>query len=480
MTAATQAIALNRFGLGARADETVRAEPKAWLNGQLKSFNPRPPAVAAAPSRATVAGHLADYLEQLRDVRQQAGGMGQGQPKPDTEQKQAMQAVRKDQRQTGRADYLAFVGARATAALTSPSPFAERLTHFWANHFAVSADKLTVVGMAGLLEFEAIRPNIMGKFSDMVLAVEQHPAMLLYLDQAQSIGPDSVVGSRIAARGQRKAGLNENLAREIMELHTLGVRTGYTQADVTEFACALTGWTVSGIGRGPGARLLGVADNPGQFAFLPAVHQPGTRTIIGKSYAEAGEAQARTIIVDLCASPATATHVANKLARHFAGDTPPTALVQRLSTEFQRTGGDLPSLYRTLIDSPEVWVAPQAKFKSPWDWMISSSRALGFKQLEGQQVVGLMQQLGQPVWRPGSPAGYDDLDASWAGPDALIRRVEAAERLAARAPPLDARALAPQLLPGTLTSATAQAIARADSPAQATALLLVAPEFMRR
>ncbi|CAM3277770.1 DUF1800 domain-containing protein [Sphingomonas antarctica] len=480
MTAASQAIALNRFGLGARAGEAAPTDPKAWLNGQLKSFDPRPPPVAAAPSRATVAGHLADYFAELRDTRQQAGSMGQGQTRPDTEQKQAMQAVRKDQRRTGRADYLALVGARATTALTSPSPFAERLTHFWANHFAVSADKLTVVGMAGLLEFEAIRPNVMGKFSDMALAVEQHPAILLYLDQAQSIGPDSVVGARIAARGQRKVGLNENLAREIMELHTLGVRTGYTQADVTEFARALTGWTVSGIGRGPGARLLGVADNPGQFAFLPTVHQPGTRTIIGKTYAEGGEAQARDIISDFCASPATAAHIATKLARHFAGDAPPVALVQRLSTDFRRTGGDLPSLYETLIESPELWTAPEAKFKSPWDWMISSSRALGFKQLEGQQVVGLMQQLGQPVWRPVSPAGYDDLDASWAGPDALVRRVEAAERLAARAPQLDARALAPQLLPGTLTSATAQAIARADSPAQATALLLVAPEFMRR
>jgi uncharacterized protein (DUF1800 family) len=473
---AAQAIALNRFGLGARPGDTPPADPKAWLTDQLKNFDPRPPAIAAAPTRAAVAGHLADYLDELRDMRQQAGGKAQA----DTDQKQAMQTVKKDQRQAGRADYLALAGARATAALTSPTPFAERLTHFWANHFAVSADKLTVVGLSGLLEFEAVRPNLMGKFSDMVLAVEQHPAMLLYLDQAQSVGPDSVVGQRVAARGARKVGLNENLAREIMELHTLGVRTGYTQADVTEFARALTGWTVSGIGRGPGARLLGIGDNPGEFVFLPAVHQPGARTIVGKSYDQQGEAQARAVILDLCTSPATATHIATKLARHFAGDAPPPALIQRLSADFRRSGGDLPSLYRTLIASPEIWAAPEAKFKTPWDWMISSGRGLGLKEMQGQQVVGLMQQLGQPVWRPGSPAGYDDLDASWAGPDALVRRVEAAERLAARAPTLDARALAPQLLPGTLNPATAQAIARADSPAQATALMLVAPEFMRR
>lgn len=478
------AIALNRFGFGARAGESAPADPKDWLTAQLTRFEPRPPAIAAAPNRDVVAGHLADYLEAQRMMRQQrqaaAPAMVPGTPPPDAAPKPPMQALRQEQRRQNRDDYLALAGARATTALTSPTPFAERLTHFWANHFAVSVDKNTVLGLAGLLEFEAIRPNLMGKFSDMVLAVEQHPAMLLYLDQAQSIGPDSPFGARIAARGQRRAGLNENLAREIMELHTLGVRTGYTQADVTEFARALTGWTVTGVGRGPGARLLGVADNPGQFAFLPAVHQPGTRNIVGKSYPQDGEVQARAVILDLCANPATATHIATKLARHFAGDTPPPALVQRLAANFQRTGGDLPSLYRTLIDSPEIWAMPEAKFKSPWDWLISSSRAIGLNQLPGQQVTGLMQQLGQPVWKPGSPAGYDDLDASWAGPDAIFRRVELAERLAARAPQLDARALAPQLLPGALTPATAQAIARADSPAQATALLLVAPEFMRR
>ena len=475
-------IALNRFGLGARPDEAAPADPKAWLRDQLTGFDPHPPALAAAPTRASVAGHLADYLAELRDMRQQVGGKTQtdGNGQPGTDAKMAMQTVRKDQRQAGRADYLALTGARATAALNSNAPFVERLTHFWANHFAVSADKLTVVGLSGLLEFEAVRPNVLGKFADLTLAVEQHPAMLLYLDQAQSIGPDSVVGQRVAARGQRKAGLNENLAREIMELHTLGVRTGYTQADVTEFARALTGWTVTGIGRGAGARLLGVADNPGQFTFVPALHEPGARTITGKRYDQSGEAQARAVIADLCASPATAKHIATKLARHFAGDTPPPALVGRLAANFTSTGGDLPSLYRTLIDSPEVWATPEAKFKSPWDWAISSSRALGLKSLEGQQISGLMQQLGQPVWRPGSPAGYDDLDASWAGPDALVRRVEAAERLASRMPTLDARALSPKILPGTLTPATTQAIARADSPAQATALMLVAPEFMRR
>ena len=165
----------------------------------------------------------------------------------------------------------------------------------------MSADKLGVVGLAGPMEFEAIRPHVLGKFTDMVLAVEKHPAMLLYLDQAISVGPNSPVGSRAGARNpNRKVGLNENLAREIMELHTLGVRSVYSQADVTEFARALTGWTVAGIGRGPGARLIGVADGtPGDFVFADRIHEPGDRTIIGKRYATGGLGQGEAILRDL-------------------------------------------------------------------------------------------------------------------------------------------------------------------------------------
>ncbi|MBA3897706.1 MAG: DUF1800 domain-containing protein [Sphingomonadaceae bacterium] len=484
-----QAIAANRFGLGARPGERIEGDARRALLAQFDRFDPKPAAFASAPDRKTVAGGLADYLEQARGLRQQGGGRKQ-QAQPQTmtaapiapkPARDAMQQARKYVRQESRGEYIALVGARANAALISSAPFVERLTHFWANHFAVSADKLTVIGLAGLLEFEAIRPNVLGTFSDLLFAVERHPAMLLYLDQAQSIGPNSAVGARVAARGVRKVGLNENLAREIMELHTLGVRTGYAQGDVTEFARALTGWTVSGIGRGPGVRMLGISGNPGDYAFVPAMHEPGERTIMGRRYAQQGEAQARAIIADLATNSATATHISTKLARHFTDDTPPPALVARLADSFNRSGGDLPSLYRVLIDAPEIWAAPSAKFKTPWDWTISANRALGVQSVEAQPVAGLLVQLGQPIWKPGSPAGYDDIDASWAGPDALVRRVEAAERIAAKmGANADARALAPRVLPGTLTPATAQAIARADSPGQALALMLVAPEFMRR
>lgn len=259
------------------------------------------------------------------------------------------------------------------------------------------------------------------------------------------------------------------------------MRTGYSQADVTEFARALTGWTVAGIGRGPGARLAGADGEPGDFVFAPRLHEPGARTIMGKNYAQQGEAQAQAVLDDLAAYPATATHIATKLARHFAGDSPPPALVERMKAAFLKTGGGLPSVYRALIEAPEAWTPPPVKFKSPWDWSISAMRAMGMREVQPQAVTGLMNQLGQPVWRPGSPAGYEDVTGTWAGPDAVMRRVEAANRFAGRAgETIDARALAPELFPAAVTPATTEALARAESPGQALALLLVAPEFMRR
>lgn len=337
--------------------------------------------------------------------------------------------------------------------------------HFWSNHFAVSVDKLLIVGMAGSFEADAIRPNVLGRFEDLLLGVVRHPAMLLYLDQAQSTGP----GSRMGARGR---GLNENLAREILELHTLGVRSGYTQDDVRQFALALTGWTLPGD--------AAAADGK-TYRFAPPLHEPGARTILGKTYPESGEAQARAVIHDLASAPATALHIAHKLARHFVADEPPKALVQRLADTFTRTGGDLTSVYRELIAAPQAWQANTTKFKSPWDWAISSLRALGRRSMGPAQAANLMTQLGQPVWRPGSPAGYSDTAATWAAPDALMRRVEVAQRFAQEVgDATDARSLAPRVLPDTLSQATATAIARAESGGTALALLLVSPEFLRR
>lgn len=486
---ADSSIALHRLGLGARPEEPVPGDARRWLIAQFDRFDARPATIAALPSRRVIAGQLADYLATQRLMVNAATPVN-GQPglatmteKPsgDATEPDPVKQAQQFARSQGRENYVTCVGARASVALVTPTPFVERMVHFWANHFAISADKLAVIGLGGLLEFEAIRPHVLGRFGDMLSAVERHPAMLLYLDQAQSIGPNSPIGARVAARGRRKVGINENLAREILELHTLGVRTGYSQADVTEFARAMTGWTVAGLTRGPFAQLIGGNAAPGEFVFAEPIHEPGARTIIGRRYDQAGVAQAQAVLGDLAVHPATAEHIATKLARHFVGDLPPPAMVARLKEAFLQSGGDLPTLYRAVIASPEVWQPAPAKFRSPWDWAIAAMRALGMRESPALQVTGLMNQLGQPIWRPGSPAGFDDVDATWAGPDAVMRRVEAAERLATRVGgAIDARALAPKIFPGSLSAATQAAIANADSPGQALALLLVAPEFMRR
>lgn len=450
------AIALNRFGLGARPDESVPADPQRWLLTQFDKYE----AVPAPWTSVRRTSALVDvWLTQQREVRQAPQGQRSG--------------IREAYLRTGRDDYVVAVGARTNSALQTSTPFMERLVHFWANHFAVSVGKLLVIGLAGGFEADAIRPNILGKFEDLLLAVVQHPAMLLYLDQAQSIGPASLVAQRSRSRQQQAAGLNENLAREILELHTLGVRSGYTQEDVTEFARALTGWTLPSDESREGGQ--------GTFRFVPALHEPGSRTVLGRTYADGGEEQARSIIHDVATSPETARYIATKLARHFVADDPPAAVIQRLADTFARTSGDLAAVYRDLVASKEPWQPVYAKFKTPWEWAVSSLRAVERREIPATQAINLMNQLGQPVWRPGSPAGYDDIEGAWAAPDALLRRVEAAQRIAEQAGNVvDARLLAPKVLRGALSPSTASAISRAESSTTALALLLVSPDFLRR
>jgi uncharacterized protein (DUF1800 family) len=456
------AVALNRFGLGARPDDAPPKDPKGWLRDQLETYRARTPMIAALPNSEAIA---VPYFQSRRQANAAS----------DAEAKQAIYAA---SRSNHRRVYRGAVNARIANALATDTPFTERLVHFWANHFAISADKVTTVPFVGSFENEAIRPHIMGNFYDLMLAVERHPGMLIYLDQASSMGPQSAMAQRARARNApRVPGMNENLAREIMELHTLGVRSGYTQNDVTEFARALTGWSIGGVAAP--ASQHDVA--PGAFIFRPAMHEPGERTIMGRRYGEMGEEQARAVLRDLIKAPATATHIATKLARHFAGDDPPAALVERLSRAFGDTQGDLRTLYRVLIDSPEPWAPRFLKFKTPWEWAISALRGIGFKTGDRLPVVQLLSQLGQTVWEPGSPAGWADLATSWAAPDALLRRVEVANRLGTlTADRHDPRELATRLLAAPPSPSTRAAIEGAESRLTGLALLLVSPEFQRR
>lgn len=458
------AIALNRFGLGARPDDAPPADPQRWLVDQFGQFDVNPSLFASLDDAGKT---VKRYGEERRADRQMAVRNGDADPKT------ATRADKQDFRSDVQALYRAGVQARTDAALATEAPFVERMVHFWSNHFCVSVDNVRVTAFAAAFERDAIRPHVLGRFSDMLVAVERHPAMLLYLNQFQSIGPDSPAAER---NPDRKRGLNENLAREILELHTLGVRSGYTQGDVTEFARALTGWTVDGLGGGKAAD-----GNPDKFAFRPRQHEPGTRTILGKRYAQDGEAQAHAVLKDLATAPATASHVATKLTRHFAGDDPPPAMVTRLAQSFTTSGGDLPTVYRALIASPEAWVPNPTKFKTPWEWTVSSLRGLGRREVGAMQIAALQTQLGQRVWKPGAPAGWDDIAASWSGSDALLRRVEIAPRMTAPfGETLDARTLAPRIMPASLSPATADQIARSESPAGALALMLVSPDFLKR
>ena len=248
--------------------------------------------------------------------------------------------------------YRAEALARLQRAMIADCGFAERLVVFWSNHFCISANKGGLARMwAGSFEREAIRPYVLGRFGDMLKAVEQHPAMLFFLDNQQSLGPDSRAGQN------RKRGLNENLAREIMELHTLGVGGGYTQDDVTSLARIITGWTYAG--------RQGQLGTPGSFVFNANAHQPGAQRLLGKIYENNGVAQGEAALADIARHPSTAKFIATKFARHFVADDPPPALVARLQDVFLKSDGDLKALAMALLDSDEAWQAPLTKLRSP-------------------------------------------------------------------------------------------------------------------
>jgi uncharacterized protein (DUF1800 family) len=326
-------------------------------------------------------------------------------------------ADRKEFRQRVRALYLDEVEARVRAAVTTDAPLRERLTHFWSNHFTVSGIRPVAAGIVGAFEREAIRPHVTGRFVDLLLAVERHPAMLLYLDNALSIGPDSMAGR---LRGK---GLNENLGREILELHTLGVDGGYTQDDVIALARILTGWSV--------ARLN--AAHPGTFHFYERAHEPGAKTLLGRRYAEAGEQEGVAALTDLANHPATAQHIATKLARHFIADEPPRDAVARIARAFHDTGGDLARVTEAVLREDAAWRTPFAKVRAPGDLVIAACRATGFIP-PALLLAGSLRTLDEPPVFAPQPSGWPDSAASWVSPEAVLRRAQWCEAFATRMP----------------------------------------------
>ena len=490
------AIAATRFGLGAKPGEiaAVAKDPKGYLKGQIRKDGADLPAVDAASTGRRLA-EFREAREERRELRAemaQSQSPGQpatpaeaatpGQPPPDG---RAQQAVLRQQ-QVGRVvrgDVAGDFTARTQLAASTDAAFRERWANFWANHFTVSATKQITATIIGPFEAEAIRPHVFGRFVDLLDAVETHPAMLTYLDQIQSIGPNSraaefakrgrrgVGGGLLQPAAQRTVGLNENLAREIMELHTVGVNGGYTQADVTEFARAMTGLSIGGPRDG----------DYGAPVFREAAHEPGARRIMGVSYAPGGRSQTGSILADLAAKPQTARFVCGKLARHFVADEPPPALVAKLEAAWTESGGDLGQVAGALIDAPEAWDPRPAKFKTPYEFIVSSYRAAGTEPQGFQQIGPILTSLGQRPFSAPSPKGWPEDAASWAAPDAIVKRLQFAQGFSqAAVRDRDPTALAADALGERLGSETAKAIARAESRPEGFALLLMSPEFQRR
>src|SRR5436190_8747550 len=407
-------VALNRFGLGARGGASgdflnAASDPRGFVKAELSRPNGVLLEVPGLQSTPALGKAVFDYqfeIQQARDAAAKAAPSPatEGQPPPDAKgqrrnlslnrialdmapKEPSMEASAKPPenrdaamapvetmrpnapkpppaplniiQKTFRAEAL----ARLQRAVIADCGFTERLVVFWSNHFCISANKGGPARMwAGSFEREAIRPHVLGRFADMLKAVEQHPAMLFFLDNQQSLGPDSRAGRN------RNRGLNENLAREILELHTLGVGGGYSQDDVTSLARIITGWTYAG--------RQGQLGTPGTFVFNANAHQPGAQAVMGKIYQPNGVAQGEAVLSDIARHPSTAKFIATKFVRHFVADAPPPALVARLADVFGKSDGDLRQLATALLDSDEAWKAPLTKVRSPYEFLVASGRLL--------------------------------------------------------------------------------------------------------
>ena len=424
--------ALVRFGLGRRGSEPVPADPAAWLRAQLRGPDP-----AQLPNPPSTAAGLA----ALREDREKRPAPGQSR---------------------GRALFRQDATAQLANALTTATPFRERLVWFWTNHFTISLHRGQCAALAGAFVEEAIRPHVTGQFADMLLAVMRHPAMLLYLDNAGSVGPDSPAG----LRGKR--GLNENLARECLELHTVSPAAGYTQTDVTNFARVLTGWSVD------------LKDYPPGFRFRAFAHEPGEQVVMGRRFPP-GEEGGVAALAFLAAHPATHRYLAAKLVRHFVADDPPEDAVRRIAAVLRDSKGSLGAAAAALTALEAAW-QPQTKLRTPIDYMVAALRALDAPPPEPDQpyLIGALAGLGQPMWTAPQPNGWPDRAADWAGPEALLRRIDWAYAVAGRLDEPDPAEVAEASLGPLLQPATLEAMRRAGSRRDALTLLLTSPEFQRR
>jgi len=438
-----------RFGYGSGPNDDLAGDPRAALKAQL--LGPDPGLASGQFARLPTGQNAVDAVRA--DGRARNAILAQGLPLEGHFKSQQQALFRQD------------AAAQITWACTTPASFRERLVWFWANHFSASISQNECGAMIGPMLREAIRPNVTGNFTDMVLAVERHPAMLRYLDNDASIGPNSSAGLRL------KRGLNENLGRECMELHTVGLQAGYTQADVTSMAKILTGWSDAPSDQG--------SDSTG-YKYRPNTHEPGPQTVLGQSF-DGGEQAGIDALTYLSTYPTTYDLLARKLVTHFVADNPPPSAVAHISSVLRDTNGDLAATSAALVDLPQAW-HPGAKLKTPFEFVVSALRAA--PPPAGQpapDALGILNGLGQPVWNAPLPNGWPDQAAVWSGSDAILMRIDWAFTYAARfADGPDPRDIARAALGPLLRPATARAMSKAGSRREALTLFFASPEFQRR
>ncbi len=484
-------IAAHRFGFGPRPGElrAIAGDPHGWVKSQLRQPTTLPPPIATLPPAED---DLLAFGRWLARRRLNGGNAARIEERAErqgvTQEDLRRLSVEEDFVENFRERATRAVAARLEAAITSERPVHERLVHFWSNHFTVSTAKPAAIALPPSFEKDAIRPHVSGKFADMLRASSKHPGMIVYLDNWLSIGPNSRAAQnpRRARRlpgGGRPTGINENLAREILELHTLGVNGGYNQADVQALAAIITGWTYER------ARLRDyVSDAQGErngaqlFEFDADAHEPGPKTLLGRTYAQDGVAQGEAALNDLAHHPATARFIATKLCRHYIADTPPAPAIERVARAFQQSDGDLRETMEALVDSPEAWETPLAKFKRPEEYAITLLRAVNARDLPPGAGIAALTAMGQRPYSAPGPDGWADSAEAWLTADLVWKRLEFAQAFSNRIARADVNPieLGEACLGPAMSDETRTAIMRAESPAQGLALLFGAPEMQRR
>lgn len=443
-------IAMNRFGYGATTRDYQAIQNvgyKQWLASQLHSIDlPKPKYHSSQALKDIVAYNKLNKASKTE-------------PSLLAKKTKLRKSIIKNAKQLSVTNTL--FSSKTNQAIQA------RLLDFFSNHFSLSANNLILTALAPTLETEAIAPKLTGTFESMLQAVIAHPAMILYLNNERSTGPNSTNGKK-----RKKKGLNENLAREVMELYTMGADSGYRQADVSEFAKALTGWSVGRVNR----------NEPASFLFRPNTHEPGSRSILGKSYsqetAKRGYVQAQRILSDFAAHPKTAERLCYKLARHFIADEPPLALVEKMKDAYLKNNGSIPIVMAEMLDHPSSWSDISQKLKTPRDFVLSTYRTFNIKRPK-PNIFQTLEIMGQGFFNSGSPAGYPDVSSAWSGSQAITTRIEWAHHVAGQIEmnAIDAAKIA---LGPLLSEKTRLLISRAESQRQAITYLLLSPEFQRR